>query len=113
MYFSEYPLYKAIRKYGIENFNFDIIEECSADELNEREKYWISYYNSYGENGYNLTPGGDGYLKAPSEKVIQLFNSNLSIDEIADIFDCSKNTIIQILHSNNLGYLSQTEKNKL
>lgn len=32
-------LHKAIRKYGIENFTFSIIEECSIDKLNEKEKY--------------------------------------------------------------------------
>ena len=35
----EYPLYKAMRKYGIENFTFEIIEECSIKELDEREIY--------------------------------------------------------------------------
>ena len=35
------PLYNAIRKYGIENFSFEIIEECSKEMLNEREIYWI------------------------------------------------------------------------
>ena len=48
----------AMRKYGIENFTFEIIEECSPEKLNEREKYWISFYNSY-KNGYNGTEGGD------------------------------------------------------
>jgi group I intron endonuclease len=50
--------YRALRKYGKENFNFEILEECSKEDLNEREKYWIKYYNSY-ENGYNETIGGD------------------------------------------------------
>lgn len=50
--------YKALREYGIENFSFEILEECSKEELNEKEKKWIAYYNSY-ENGYNMTPGGD------------------------------------------------------
>lgn len=48
---------KAIQKYGIENFNFEIIEECSKEELDSREKYWIQYYDSY-NNGYNSTIGG-------------------------------------------------------
>lgn len=48
---------QAIHKYGIDNFDFSIIEECSLEELNDREIYWIQYYNSY-ENGYNCTLGG-------------------------------------------------------
>lgn len=47
----------AIRKYGIDNFSFEIIEECSEEQLDEREIYWISYYDSY-HNGYNNTIGG-------------------------------------------------------
>lgn len=53
--------YNAIRKYGLDNFDFSIIEECSKEELNEKEKYWIKYYNSNNsEYGYNITSGGDG-----------------------------------------------------
>lgn len=37
-------LYVAIRKYGIENFSFMIIEECPKEKLNERERFWIQYY---------------------------------------------------------------------
>ena len=33
-----YPLYKDIRKYGINNFSFDVIEECKKEQLNEKEK---------------------------------------------------------------------------
>lgn len=47
----------AIKKYGIDNFDFEIIEECPIEKLDEREIYWISYYDSY-HNGYNRTPGG-------------------------------------------------------
>lgn len=47
----------AIKKYGIENFDFMIIEECPVELLDEREKYWIAYYNSF-LDGYNRTPGG-------------------------------------------------------
>lgn len=47
----------AIKKYGIENFTFEIIELCDAKELDEKERYWISHYNSF-NNGYNRTPGG-------------------------------------------------------
>lgn len=49
---------RAIKKYGKDSFSFDIIEE--TNNLNEREKYWIKFYNTYkNKNHYNLTPGGD------------------------------------------------------
>ena len=47
-------------KYGIENFSFEVIEECEKEKLNDREIYWISFYNSNNKNnGYNLTNGGE------------------------------------------------------
>lgn len=54
-----YPLYRAFRKYGLENFSFEILEECSIKDLNQKEKYYINKFNSF-FNGYNLTLGGDG-----------------------------------------------------
>lgn len=48
---------RAIHKYGRDKFHITLIEECPIDLLNEREKYWISFYNSYNK-GYNLTKGG-------------------------------------------------------
>lgn len=56
-------LYKAIREDGLENFSFEILEICEKEELNEREKYWIEYFDSF-NNGYNATAGGDGFLDA-------------------------------------------------
>ena len=59
--YSEKPLYKAFAKYGIENFTFEIIEECSSELLDEKEKHWISTLHSLvHQNGYNITSGGDG-----------------------------------------------------
>lgn len=58
----DYPLYKAMRKYGIENFDFSILEELpeetSYETLVEKEKYWIAKFDSYNK-GYNQTIGGD------------------------------------------------------
>ena len=46
-------------KHGESNFSFDVIEECSRSELDEKEIYWIDYYSSYiRENGYNIELGG-------------------------------------------------------
>jgi group I intron endonuclease len=55
-------LNNAIKKYGIENFEKEIIEYCkSKEELNEREKFWIKKYNAQDRNiGYNIADGGTG-----------------------------------------------------
>lgn len=51
-------IYKAIRKYGIENFDFEVLEIVpNSKDLNNREVFWISKFDSY-KNGYNMTPGG-------------------------------------------------------
>lgn len=52
-------LYKGFEQDGIENFDFQVLEECSKKDLNKREKYWIQYYNTF-YSGYNNTFGGDG-----------------------------------------------------
>ena len=54
---------RAIEKYGIENFEYTILEEnIPENQLDEREQYWISYYHTFiGDplcKGYNMTPGG-------------------------------------------------------
>ena len=46
-------------KYGMDVFEFIIIEVCESNVLNEKEIYWIDYYNTF-RDGYNLTIGGDG-----------------------------------------------------
>ena len=51
LYFDE--LYKDFRKYGIDNFDFSIVEETTKNRLNDRELYWMKYYNSL-QHGYNI-----------------------------------------------------------
>lgn len=55
-------LSRAIEKYGLKNFSKEIIEECKTKKiLNEREIYWINYYNAVeSDNFYNIASGGDG-----------------------------------------------------
>ena len=52
-------LYNSLKKYGYENHVFEVIEECSEDNINEREIYWINHFNSV-INGLNLKYGGIG-----------------------------------------------------
>lgn len=52
-YKTDIPIEIAIQKYGIDAFTYEILEECSLEELDEKEKYWIAYYNTYKGFGYN------------------------------------------------------------
>lgn len=85
------PLYRAIRKYGFENFDY-IIEECIEDilekehlkrKLDELEISYIKKYDSY-NNGYNQTLGGDygvlGY-KMTSEQVEKIRRGSNKVHE--------------------------------
>lgn len=91
------PLYRAIRKYGLNNFSFEIIDECDIKELNDKEKYWIAKYNSF-FNGYNLTLGGDGSgTEIYKEKIMGIFNdlqnTNLIQREIATKWEISEEMV--------------------
>lgn len=101
-----YPLYQALKKYGLENFDFSVIEECSLDQLDEREKYWIQFYHSYiGDplsHGYNLTVGGQGFLKTTEEQVqqiVKLWEEGKSTGEIVEQVKCQKHAVLSYLKS--------------
>ena len=74
-------LHLAFQKYGIENFKKEIVEECESTELlNEREKFWIAYYNSTDRSiGYNIASGGNGgdtISNHPNKEEIRKRHSN-------------------------------------
>lgn len=94
----ETHLYRSMRKYGIENFDFSIVEECLSSELNERERYWVSYYDSF-FNGYNLTLGGDGATGGSIDKekikgiINDLLNTTLTQRQIAEKWQISEEMV--------------------
>jgi group I intron endonuclease len=57
---SFYPLYRVIKKFGINNVNIEIIYETNNfDDINEKEIYFIKFYDSLVSNkGYNIQSGG-------------------------------------------------------
>ena len=62
-YHSSSLIHKAIVKYGVDNFSFEVIESNVQESLlNELEMFYISKFNSKTPNGYNLTDGGDSGL---------------------------------------------------
>src|SRR5258708_19912343 len=53
-------LQRSWNKYGKNNFEFYIIEECSRDLLIQKEKYYIKELNTFFLDGYNFNRGGQG-----------------------------------------------------
>ena len=66
-------IHKALQKYGIENFDFSILELCSENELDDKEIYWINYYNSY-KDGYNETSGGKRPVHTACNHPIEMYD---------------------------------------
>lgn len=66
---GQFRLDNSLKKHGIENHKFEIIEECPREKLNEREIYWIQFYNSFNTpHGMNLHSGGKNYKKSEETK---------------------------------------------
>lgn len=102
---------QTISKIGEDNFDFEIIEECQENELCEKEKYWIKYYNccvlDNRKKGYNLTRGGEEYqseenpwaklsINQVNEIIDKLINSKISIQALAKEYGVHYNTISDI-----------------
>lgn len=87
-----YPVYRAMRKYGVQNFSFEVLELCSSELLDEREQYWVSYFDTY-KNGYNQTVGGNNPQSKVKDYIVDITNdlklSTLSIAEIAKKYNMS------------------------
>lgn len=88
------PLYRAINKYGVEHFHIDKIEETNFPE--EREQYWIQYFNSY-HKGYNATLGGDGKPYVDYNLVVNTYKQVNTIKETSKITNISEDTVSKII----------------
>lgn len=74
------PLHQDMKELGLNYFKFEIIEKCDVENFDEREKYWISYYDSY-NLGYNLDTGGSGQRADEffeSAQTVEVFSYDLN-----------------------------------
>ena len=102
---SNMAIHRAIKKYGKSNFTVEVIEEIDSANLNDRERYWIRYYDSY-NNGYNSTEGGQDGIKLfknlDTESIVREYKSGKSLREIGRLFNVDKQTIKDLLVRNNI-----------
>jgi GIY-YIG catalytic domain len=101
--FKSRPLYRAMLKYGIDNFSIELLGSYSEGILEEKEVEAIKNFDSY-KNGYNATLGGDGtrYREFDEEQIISMHKAGSSIAEITDSLRCCASSISSILKSNNI-----------
>jgi group I intron endonuclease len=120
--------HNAIRKYGIETFKQEILQEAySKEELNSLEIYYIEKYNSYyknNTNGYNMTIGGEGangYIRTENDKQkLSLALKQYYIDNPQVLSEMSertkehnkKNPEKLIQHSQHMKYIMNLPENK-
>ena len=89
-------LYLAMNKYGFDKFHIYPIEECDAENADEREQHWIAYYNSYGEDGYNATIGGQAYKPYNYDDIDAYLRKGKTTKEIMAITGCCKQTVHKV-----------------
>jgi len=97
----DYPLHKAFRRYGVDNFDLQVLEECSVKDLNEKEIYWIARYDSK-RNGYNQTEGGNYTVAKKLPKAVlkqlkaDLIANKLTNSELSKKYSVSESIISRI-----------------
>ena len=91
---------KAIQKYGVDNFIFEVIEECSINELDEKEQNYIKQYDSQ-KTGYNIQKGGsnnsrgegNGRAKMTEKDIIAIRNAYNNHEKQKTVYEHFKDKI--------------------
>ena len=104
--FENRPLYRAMKKYGIEHFHIELLEETNSPE--EREMFWIEQKRSFKE-GYNATLGGDGKHYIDYDLVIAMYLELQNQNEVARRMGISPDTVSIVLKNNNIERLKGPE----
>ena len=108
---------KAIRKYDEDKFYVELLEECLVEELNEREKYWIAFFNATNNKfGYNMSIGGHWPVREKKElneqEVIDMFNSGIGSYNMAKLLHVHPYRTAEILKKHNIVYGVEKQKRK-
>ena len=103
---NQIKLLNSFNKHGVLNHNFEVLEECEFEVLDERERYWQEYYNSCGEFGLNLILTGTSKKKS--------LHSKETIDKIKEArkkqkISHSEETKLKISNSNKGRKLSEEQ----
>lgn len=105
------PLYDAMNKYGVEHFHIKQLEECSIEESNDREIYWIEKLNTY-YNGYNATIGGESKRYYNYKEIADKYLELKSIKNTAKYFNCDPFVVRKSCKEYNIKIISSSIQNR-
>ena len=88
------PLYRAMRKYGLEHFHVSEVEQ--TDNPEEREVYWIEQYDSF-KTGYNATKGGDGKSYLDYDLIVDTYRELKTQTGVAKKLGIDEKTVRKVL----------------
>lgn len=105
--------YRTLRKYGFENFHFELIEECLAEQLDEKEIYWIAQFDTFKHRCNSTERGQHMAAKNLTEEELKdlkndLKENKLTYNEMSHKFCVSNLFLSQI--NKGLLYFDETEK---
>ena len=105
---TDYPLYRAMNKYGLEHFSIEIVEQIEDEKLDEREIYWIKTLDCIAPKGYNCSTGGAGVSKYDKDLIIETFKkNNCHLTNTVNELGCSFPTVIKIIEGEGLESLGR------
>lgn len=101
--YCNWPLYRMMNSVGLKNITWEVIEEIPNNLLNEREQYWINFYNTK-NNGYNCTYGGNNGTKHNYNEILNywLTTGEKNFTKTAKYFNTNKSYVSAIIKS--MGY---------
>ena len=85
-----------------QNFSFSILEECDVSIIDEREKYWIAFYDTK-NNGFNLTTGGECGTHYNYDEIVNIYRqNNCNAVLTSKIIGCNRETVIKAISMKNV-----------
>ena len=102
--YEKRPLYEAMQKYGIDNFEIKELEYLAQGGtlLSDREEYWIEQLGTYGHNGYNATKGGDGSTLYDHQEITRLYKEIGTMIGVSKQLKCSVDIVRKVLNNNGI-----------
>lgn len=106
------PLYVDMQKYGVANFEVEIIEKCNGEIANMREAYWIKQLGTFA-NGYNCTFGGKGKAFIDHDALLGTYMQTKCIKQTANDLGVSVDTVSDIINASNIQKPSRSDVAKM